>query len=169
MVNRIRLLFAVAGLTFLTISATADTFVMPPIEATFPNASITHWIWYQILGPRNHLYPIIYISTQRFETRLPEVLIVMTRNRFNIVARYTHPRVTRPNCMTEVPYPYPRYTVDLVEHDGGTTQRCVIPKPSACEYFGGLKKLAGMNWTEAELDPINKLTDELGCNLTRTE
>jgi hypothetical protein len=159
------MLFALVCLTLLTPSVIADTFVMPPSEATPPDASVTHWIWYQFLGPRNHLSPIIYISTRRFDTHLPEVLIVMTRPRFDIVASYTRSRIARPDCSTALPYPYQRYTFDLVEHDRGATQRCVIPRASACEYFTGLRKLPKMNWARAELDPINRFISELGCGV----
>jgi hypothetical protein len=156
-------------LMLLTASAIGDTFVMPPFEATPPNDSVTHWIWYQILGPRNHPVPIIYISTRRFDTHLPEVLIVISRTRFHNVAMYTQSRIARLDCSTAVPYPYPAYTVDLVEHNGEATQRCVIPKTSACDYFAGLKELPNMNWSEAEFDPINKFIRELGCLVTRRE
>jgi hypothetical protein len=143
-------------------AASTATDLPPPIFATAPPKSVTHWIWYQIVGLRNHPFPIIYLSTKRFETRLPEVLIVVARPRFSIVSRYTRLRIARPDCTKDVFVPGAVGNVEIAVHDGGRTLRCVMPQAAACEFLAGIQKLPDMEWTADELKPITDLAVNVG-------
>jgi hypothetical protein len=134
----------------------------PPIFATTPPKPVKNWIWYQIVGLRNHPFPIVYLSTKRFDTRLPEVLIVVARPRFRIVSKYTRSRIARSDCAKEVSVPGEVGNVEIAVHEEGRTLRCVIPQASACDFLAGVQMLSGMDWTADELKPIIDLAVNVG-------
>ena len=127
------MLAAVALMLFAatTIGETIDAPILAPIMGNTPPAK--HWVWLSMVGPRSRVFPIIYISDQKFETSLPEVLIVLSRKRYDFVAGFTHGRVVRPDCPIAVPLPPPDYAIRISERLGGHIQSCVVPQASACE------------------------------------
>jgi hypothetical protein len=133
-------------------SASYDDF---PIFGREP--STESWIWYTVVGARDSLPPVIYIATQRFKTALPEALIVLSQERYDLVARFTQLRVTQPGCPLEAPYPTPQYSIKIAEHHDGHTRFCVLPHASACRYVADVINLPGINWTHTELEPFNSL------------
>jgi hypothetical protein len=135
----------------------------PPVFATAPPKSVKNWIWYQIVGLRNHPFPIVYLSTKRFDTRLPEVLIVVARPRFSIVSKYTRSRIARSDCANGRVEPGAVGNVEIAVHEGGRTLRCVMPQASACDFLAGVEMLSGMDWTADELKPIVDLAVNVGA------
>jgi hypothetical protein len=115
-----------------------------------------HWIWYVIAGQKDRIAPVVYISTRHFKTISPEVLIVLPRARYNIVAHFVQERLTATNCPLEVQKPLPSYAVQILEHHGGHTRSCMISQASTCEHIAEVMKLPGMDWSPAEL----KILDE---------
>jgi hypothetical protein len=113
------------------------------------------WLWYTEAGPRDRIAPVIYITTQHFETVSPETLIVVSRARYDIVAQFTQSRIARSSCPFEVHKPLPYYAVKLAEHHGGRTQFCMVSQESACEFFADMMRLPGMRWSAAELERLD--------------
>jgi hypothetical protein len=139
---------------------TADNFYF---QATARDPGVKHWISYQILGPRNHPFPIVYISTRHFTTTLPEILIVLPNRRYDILSAYTQARIIRSDCPGEGPIDDIGYTFEIAERVERRTQRCVLPQASACDYLSGAAKLSGINWTAEELRPITDFMLTMRC------
>jgi hypothetical protein len=128
-----------------------------------PKHSVSRWIRYEILGPRNHPFPIFYISTRRFKpTTMIEFQVVLPRPRYNIVARFTQSRMARGDCES-APNLNNWYTVQILEHDGDRTQQCVLPQVSACKYLSGVVGLPGVDWADEELKLITSFVGEVRC------
>jgi hypothetical protein len=158
---RLRLAFAAASLAVLATWATADTVTFPPLEESIPSTSVTRWIKYKVLGPRNAPFPVILISTRRYKPLgFLETLIVLPRRRYDIVARFTESQST--DCMHPLPPEFPWYTLGIFERDL-LTPKCVMPQAFACRYLSDVSKLSGMSWTAAELKPINDLAISMKC------
>jgi len=140
---------------------TADTSF--PSFDDVPKHSVTHWIRYEILGPRNHPFPIFYMSTRPFKpTTQFELHIVLRRPRYDIVAKFTQSRMTHRDCLS-APNLNDWYTVQILKHDGDRTQQCVLPQASACEYLSGVVTLSGISWAAEERKLIASFVGEVRC------
>jgi hypothetical protein len=148
--------------SIISTSITAAEDLSIPLFARDPG--VKRWIWYEILGPRNHPLPIVYLSTQPFKTRRGEFLIVLPPTRYDIISAYTRARIARPDCPGKEPAGDVWYTVEIAEHDEKHTRRCVLPQALACDYLSGVVKLSGINWTPTELQPITEFMMEIRCN-----
>jgi len=160
-----RFTFAAAGLVLLTAWATADAVTFPPFppsEESIPPPSVKHWIKYKVLGPRNAPFPVILITTRRYKPLgILEALIVVSRPKYNIVAKFTGSLSA--GCMKlPLQEPPPWYTLGIFEGDV-LTPICVMPKVVACKYLSDVSTLSGMNWTAEELKPINDLAVSMTC------
>jgi hypothetical protein len=155
------------GLSLLMICTgivSADTFT-PAVSARDPG--VPHSISYEILGPRNHPFPIVYLSTRHFGTKLGEFLVVLPKTRFDILSAYTRARIARPDCPGAEPVGDVWYTVKITEHDKKRTRGCVLLQALACDYLSGVVKLSDVNWTAEELRPITNFMGEVGCGNVR--
>jgi hypothetical protein len=157
-----RFAFAAASLVMSTAWATADTVTFPLREESVPPPYVKHWIKYMVLGPRNAPFPIILISTRQYKPLgILETLIVVSRRRYDIVAKFTESLSAE--CLNwPLQEPPDWYTLGIFEGDL-LAPRCVIPKVVACKYLSDVSKLPGMRWTAAELKPINALTASMTC------
>jgi hypothetical protein len=161
-----KLSISASALAIMFAAATsADSLTSPPviqtqILGTAPSGK--HWIWLNVTGPRNHPLPVLYISTVDFKTTGIESLIILPQSRFDIVAKFTQLRITRPDCPNAGSIPR-EFTVQVIERDGGPSQMCALPQASACEYFSDIKNLPDMNWTEEDLQPINNFASLINC------
>jgi len=139
-----------------------EPFEPPPIFGSAPQ--VKDWIWITVAGLRNYMPPVVYLSTSSFKTRAPEELIVLTPERYAIVATFTANRLTRSDCLTRPPPPYAEYTVAMYQHRDGESEGCILPRVSICEYLTSLKNLNGIDWAPAECKPIGALVGYLGCS-----
>ena len=125
---------------------------------------VARWISYEILGPRNHPLPIVYVSTQRFKTMSDEHLVVLSQVRYDLISAYTQARMARSDCPGEEPRGNVWYTVKVAELNEKRTQSCVLPQASACDYLSGVLKLSGVNLTAVERRPIANFMAEVKCD-----
>jgi hypothetical protein len=125
---------------------------------------VTRWISYEILGPRNHPLPIVYLSTQRFKTMSDEHLVVLPPARYDVISAYTRARTARTDCPGEEPRGNVWYTVKIAEHNEKYTQHCVLPQALACDYLSGVLRLPGVNLTATERRPITNFMAEVKCD-----
>lgn len=139
---------------------TADT---PRIPDQARNPGVKRWISYEIIGPRNHPFPIVYLSTQEFEILRGESLIVLPQQRYDIISADTQARIARPDCPGNEAVGPVWYSVKITAHEKHT-RHCVLPRALACHYLSGVVKLSGINWTVAELRPITDFMEEDACN-----
>jgi hypothetical protein len=140
----------------------AGTFEPPVPSGSPPNRK--EWVWIQVADVEHYMLPILYFSTGRFRTRVPEVLIVLPPKSYQVVATLTADQVTRPGCPTSWTPPFARYSVAITERRGGQTLRCVLPQSSACDYLNDLKGSGKIHWTPKMLDPIGHFVRYLGCD-----
>ena len=140
-------------------------FAADPLKFTLGarDPGVGQWVSYEIVGPRNHPYPIVYISTEHFETLIPEFLIVLPQTEYGAVSRYTQSQLERRDCPGEKQARSAWYSVELVEHRATGTQRCVLPQRRACGHLSGLLALPGVEWHADERKPIELLVEEAGC------
>ena len=124
---------------------------------------VKRWIWFQVLGPRNSPFRIVYLSTQHFKTTFDESLIVLPSARYDVIASYTQARIAAVDCPGKAPVGDVWYTVAIAEHAKGGTRQCVLPQRLACEYLSGAVKLSDMRWTEQELRPISDFMAQVRC------
>ena len=157
--NSSRLVIALA----LSIICTSISVAQPDMALSARDPGVKRWIWYQVLGPRNSPFTIVYFSTEPFKTKLDESLVVLPRDRYDVISAYTHSRMARPDCPGKEPAGNVWYTVEMAEHDKNGTQRCVLPKVLACDYLSGVVRLSGITWTTSELRPINEFMAEIWC------
>jgi hypothetical protein len=132
-------------------------------QAAARDPGVEHWISYQILGPRNHPYPILYLSTRRFRTTLPEFIIVLPSRRYDILSAYTQERIVLPDCLGEPPIDDVGYTFEIAGRIKKRIQRCVLRQAQACAYLSSVINLAGINWTAAEVRPITDFVLTMRC------
>ncbi len=128
---------------------------------------VKDWIWYQILGPRNSPYSILYLSPQRFETYIGEHLIVLPLARYDIVSSYTESRMARPDCPGDSGLAMDWYTVQIAEHNKKHTRQCVLPQRSACDYLTGVVRLRDINWTATQLRQLRRFMNQIRCEIPR--
>ena len=121
------------------------------------------WIWYTAVGVRNSQPPVIYIAERRFNTKVPEALVVLSRSRYELMAAVTIHRVSLPQCPTDLPFPVPSYSLKIAQRSGSHVMSCVLPRVSACHYLVEVMSLSGMNWTSEELRPFESLRLNNGC------
>jgi hypothetical protein len=124
---------------------------------------VKRWVSYQIASPRNHPQPITYLSTLRFRTNLDEKLFVLSRPRYDIVAKYTQERLARSDCPGSTSVDDIGYTLEITEGVRKRTQRCMVPGVEACAFLSGMKNLPGINWTAKEQRPITTTMLTMGC------
>ena len=130
---------------------------------------VKRWIWYQILGTRNHPLPILYLSTQSFKTMADELLVVLPLAKFQLVSAFTQARIARTDCPGEKPRADIGNTVEIGVHVDRHTRRCVLPQESACDYLSGVLKLPGVDLTDTERQPIVTFMAEASCGTTSME
>jgi len=138
-------------------------------QATARDPGVEHWISFQILGPRNHPFPILYLSTRRFRTTLPEFIIVLSSRRYYILSAYTQERIVRPDCSGEPPIDDVGYTFEIAGRIKKGIQRCVLRQELACAYLAGVINLSGINWTAAEFRPITDFMRTMRCDTSSAE
>ena len=125
------------------------------------------WLWYTVAGPRDRIATVLYISTEHFQTVSPEALIVVSRARYDVVARFTQLRLAQASCPFEVQKPLPYYAVKLAEHHDGHTQFCMVSQASACEFVADVMILSGMNWSPPELNTLDAFMVDDHCGSFR--
>jgi len=130
---------------------------------------VKRWIWYQIIGPRNHPLPIVYLSTQSFKTKSDEFLVVLPLARYQVVSAYTQARIARNDCPGEKPRGDIWNTVEIGVHVDKRTRRCLLPQESACDYLSDVLKLSGVDLTATERQPIVNFMAEVRCDTTSME
>jgi hypothetical protein len=142
-------------------SVTSATVIHFADQARDPG--VKDWTWYQVLGPSNSPYMILYFSTQDFKTYIGEDLVVLSRARYDTLATYTQARMARPDCPGRVPAGDVWYTVQIAEHAKGNTRQCILPRRSACTYLSGVVELLGINWTAKELQSVRGFMVQIKC------
>jgi hypothetical protein len=143
--------------------ATHDDLKLPAVFARSPQSSVQHWVWFQVVSIRDHGVPIVYVSTQGFKRHLhvDEVVIVVSRSRFDSLAEITHVQFERPDCATRPPAPYKPATIEVALHDNAPTRKCIMPSATACAFLTVVSNSPAMAWTEQELSPIADLRHEV--------
>jgi hypothetical protein len=157
----LRLLIALTASIICTSSTIARDFYLAG-EARDPG--VKRWIWYQIVGPRNHPLPIVYLSTQPFKTMSDELLIVLSPAKYDIISAYTRVRIARADCPGEELRRGGWYTVEIAQYNEKHTQRCMLPQVLACDYLSGVLNLSGINWTATERRTLTHFMSEVRCN-----
>ncbi len=124
---------------------------------------VSQWISFEILGPQNHPYPIVYISTEHFETMMPEFLIVLPPDRYRALSDYEQAHFGRPECLGADASDNLWYSVEIVEGGRVGVQRCALPQALACASLSETIGLSSVHWTAEEVSPIKLLMNVAKC------
>lgn len=152
------------GFVLLAASASPQTFDVPSPSGTVPSGSVRYWIKYRYLGPQTQPFPIVWISPQHFKIYdFFESLLVLPRQKYSVVSRFTATRIAQDDCLNPVPSPTPSGTMEISLHADGRTQACVLPHKIACRYFSDVLQLPGADWKPSEREPIETVMRNLEC------
>jgi len=142
-----------------------DVNVFPPLNGTNLSSTVKRWIRLRVEGLQNHIFAMLLISTERFETWREELLVV-SDSRYEVIDRFTQARMAQPDCKSFEDFragPRGDNTISISTHNEGQTQACVLPTAESCDFLSELLNLSDVNWTEAEIQPVKHVRGELGC------
>jgi hypothetical protein len=156
--------------TLLAICCSFTNAQEPSFSSESRDPGVARWISYEILGPNNHPYPIVYLSTQSFKTRLNEFLTVLPEARFDAISENTRARINGDNCPGKYPHTNDDwYTVKISRQDRTPIQYCILPQKQACAYLTAVVKLVQGSWTADELRPLTIFVGEIRCDAEATQ
>jgi hypothetical protein len=145
----------------------ADADSLPTYVLQARDPGVGRWIFYQIVGPSNHPYPILYFSTSSFETARNEFLTVLSKQDFEALSRSTKARIDQSDCPGEMPRSnFIWYTVQISRRDRGPVKTCFIPQNKACEYLFSMLQLAQRTWSADQFHPLDIFFAEVQCGAT---
>jgi len=136
---------------------------MGSADAAVPSEKINPSLVFNIEGPINHPYLVLYLSTRYFPTESDVLLAVLPLRNYRIVSGFTEALMTRPACTSPGPEADLWYSVRITEHDERRTQRCVLPQRLACNYFAAILQLPDINWSAQNLVLIKHFMSEVQC------
>jgi hypothetical protein len=139
--------------------------VFPPINGTNLSSKVKRWIRLQVAGLQNHIFAMLLISTERFETWREEVLVV-SESRYDVIDRFTQTRMAQPNCISLKDFrvgPRNNNTIAISTYREHKGQACVLPTAGSCDFLSGLLSLSDVNWTETEIHAVKDVRNELSC------
>jgi hypothetical protein len=163
---RLQLLGFLSILLLITAVTSAEETIpgstaQPAIYGRIPPTE--RWIWYTVIGPRDRIAPVLYISTRTFKTVFPEMLLVVSPLKYRSVEQLTQSRFTQRGCTSEVSIPLPYYAVKIAEHHGGKTSSCIVSQDSACESVAQILNLPAMNWSPIEMNTLKAFASGAQC------
>jgi hypothetical protein len=141
--------------------------VFPPINGTNLSSKVKRWIRLQVAGLQNHIFAMLLISTERFETWREEVLVV-SDSRYDVIDRFTQARMAQPDCISFKDFrmgPRDDNTIAISTYREHKGQACVLPTAGSCDFLSGLLSLPDVNWTEAEIQSVKDVRNELSCKV----
>ena len=142
-----------------------DVGVFPPLNGTNLSSKVKRWIRLQVAGLQNHIFAMLLISTERFETWREEVLVV-SESRYDVIDRFTQARMAQPDCISFKDFrmgPRGDNAIAISTHREGQSQACVLPTAESCNFLSELLNLSDLNLTEAEMQPVKHVKAELAC------
>jgi hypothetical protein len=144
-------------LTTLICTASAD--------AELPGAKVSGQIVYTVVGPVDHPYLVLHLSTQYFDIAASSntLLAVLTPQHYKLVSGFTKILMTRPVCTRSRPSASAWYSVGIEVDDQDRVQKCVLPQSKGCDYFAALLRLPGIIWTAQDLLLIQGFASEVQC------
>jgi hypothetical protein len=121
-----------------------------------------HWIWISVPGPRSYPIPILYISTTPFEIVDLETLIVLPAASFKTAEKLTRSALTGAECPNDKDA-LKLFSVEVVERSGRVEYRCALPQERACNFLGGLKYSANIEWDDKKLKALDDFVRSIQC------
>jgi len=130
------------------------------ITGTKPYKSIKSWVRIYIVGSRDHLLPIVWVSPQKFKKEDPELLVVMSKDEYDSFTALLKVN----ECATSVDKHIDYRSLAVSEYSGGKeSEICMISRTSACDYLTKIRSLPSISWTEEKVMPFRALSVEMGC------
>ena len=121
------------------------------------------WIWYTEVGVRDSGPPVIYIAERRFNTMVPEILVVLSPKRYELLAAFTMHQIEPSLCPASRSGPLPRYSLKISQRSSGHIVSCILPGMIGCDYLEEVMNLPGVKWTRGELQALESLSAHHGC------
>lgn len=136
------------------------------IESTFAQGGmqdigVKDWIGYSIVGPATQPFSVVYIVQQDVNVPWHQFISILPRREYEIVATYTRAQMGRPQCLRGLRKDWRLYEVQIVNHARIGTQTCSFPITFGRDYLMAVLSLPGVNWTETERRPIDRLLSEI--------
>jgi hypothetical protein len=130
------------------------------IFGSTPPKEINDWVKLLVLGNRNSLFPIVWVSPQRFKlSGFPERLIVLPRKDYREFVKFISVR----GCSKARPTGSVWGTLEISHHSKDRTEVvCVLPQKAACPYLADI--MDKIVTTKERRAPISDLRVSIGCS-----
>lgn len=157
-------IFASALAAFI-VAMPAKTYQFPPLPkdilyGTPPGKDIHNWIRLNMLGPRSSIPPILWISSQKFPRKVPDVLIVFPMKEYLILAAYAQAN----QCPIMEDKAQLDNTLQTTEYSHRHIRTlCIMRREATCRYLSGMVTLPNIEWTDDKLGPIRELSGSFKC------
>ncbi len=141
--------------------------VFPPFNGTNLSSKVKRWIRLEVAGLQNHIFSMLLISTERFETWREEVLVV-SEARYDVIDRFAQARIAQPDCISFKDFrmgPRDDNAIAISTHREGQNRACVLPTAASCEFLSDLLDISDVSWTPMEVLPIKHVRRELRCDV----
>lgn len=144
-------------------SGAAETQLIPDnIIGTHPPEFLAHWTRLSVLGLRNRLYPIIWVSPQAFPRTGFEKLLLLTPDEYGGVQAL----LGRSTCLDPTAAFPEAHALQVSEYAVGKGQaNCRLSARSSCEYLQHLSSLPGIRGTSRTEEMLRDFANELECSL----
>ncbi len=141
-------------------AANAPRLIPDNIIGTEPPKSVSEWTRISVLGLRNHLYLIIWISPQSFPRSGFERLVVLSPVEYEGVG----PVISAYDCLDPLtPFPEP-HAVLVSEYSAAKGEgSCRLPYAASCEFLSKLAKLPGIGGVAKHEKTVRDFAEEFRC------
>ncbi len=135
-----------------------------PISGTTPTKEMRNWIKYVVLGARTSVPPIVWLAPDQLNLGPLESLILLSKDDYGLVTKFTEQWTANTDCGKSDAKPWPAHTLEVLKHNEGGTEVCIVPQVAACNYLSAEKHIAGMTWSATKFAPIQLLLDRINCS-----
>jgi len=148
----------------LWLSPAAATTLSFPVDDTFgtpPPRFATDWTRFSVLGDREHLFLVVWVSPHYFRRSEFERISVLTGKEYtrfvNFVRSVTCSRIKLDTGSNDLL---------ITRHTNSSADmNCVLPPMRACDFLASTIVLQGVHWTESKAKPLMDFSVNIGCHV----
>lgn len=93
---------------------------------------------------------------------------MVSESRYDVIDRFTQARMAQPDCISFRDFrmgPRDDNTIAISTRREHKDQACVLPAAGSCDFLSGLINLPDVNWTDAEIQTVKDVRNELSCKV----
>lgn len=131
------------------------------IYGSIPKASASRWSKIMVLGNRNSVYPILWISPDKMVVNgPPERVIHLSKSAYEEFLVFTESQ----RCSSTRPIGSFWGAIEISKHSESQTKRfCTLLHEPACDYLKKLMHRTGIDWSRENKASIGNLEASLRC------